>query len=335
MIRTAGVRPVDGHDAQIKGWGAKDASRSTVIAVSVFVIIVLIIAGFVFLYFLNTQPQPVPKVTTFNGKGVNSTLVVEAPQSISVQPLKAPSQLNITVIVIPLRGLNITAVYVGGNITQLYTTKQLKEVPSGLATDKWTTVVAVTHSGTAQTIYGLLSILVVYHNMTTPTGLKSTATQTVNVPIKIVMTDFPSYFYLFILAFGVVLSRVAPLVPGFTKGSGQGNRGQGAQGGQSTQGGQSNQTNTTNQSDPANQEGQNNQDNQGGQKSQKNQGGQDSQFSLRELIWIPFSVVISLLIFTAFRQQVTLTTDIATNFALAFGFGYAFDKALSSAPGKS
>ncbi len=52
----------------------------------------------------------------------------------------------------------------------------------------------------------------------------------------------------------------------------------------------------------------------------------------QNVVWIPFSVVVSLLIFTAFRQQVTLTTDIATNFALAFGFGFAFEKALSASP---
>jgi hypothetical protein len=45
-----------------------------------------------------------------------------------------------------------------------------------------------------------------------------------------------------------------------------------------------------------------------------------------DLIWIPVSAVITLLIFSSFREQVNLTTDIMTNLALAFGFGFGFDK---------
>jgi hypothetical protein len=45
-----------------------------------------------------------------------------------------------------------------------------------------------------------------------------------------------------------------------------------------------------------------------------------------DLLWIPVSAVITLLIFSSFREQVNLTTDIMTNLALAFGFGFGFDK---------
>jgi hypothetical protein len=45
-----------------------------------------------------------------------------------------------------------------------------------------------------------------------------------------------------------------------------------------------------------------------------------------ELVWIPVSAIITLLIFSSFSEQVNLTTDIVPNIALAFGFGFGFDK---------
>jgi hypothetical protein len=48
----------------------------------------------------------------------------------------------------------------------------------------------------------------------------------------------------------------------------------------------------------------------------------------RDALWAPFSAVITLLIFTSFREQVALTNDIITNLALAFSFGFGFDKIL-------
>jgi hypothetical protein len=43
-------------------------------------------------------------------------------------------------------------------------------------------------------------------------------------------------------------------------------------------------------------------------------------------VWVPFSAIITLLIFSGFKDKVTLTTDLIINFALAFGFGFGFDK---------
>lgn len=51
-------------------------------------------------------------------------------------------------------------------------------------------------------------------------------------------------------------------------------------------------------------------------------------FGTEELIWIPFSAVITLLIFSSFVNQITLTSDIILNLSLAFGFGFGFDKIL-------
>lgn len=45
-----------------------------------------------------------------------------------------------------------------------------------------------------------------------------------------------------------------------------------------------------------------------------------------ELIWIPFSAIITLLIFSSFVDQVKLSADIIVNLSLAFGFGFGFDK---------
>lgn len=46
----------------------------------------------------------------------------------------------------------------------------------------------------------------------------------------------------------------------------------------------------------------------------------------KDLLWVPFSAIITLLIFSSFRDQVHLTADLMTNLALAFGFGFGFDK---------
>jgi hypothetical protein len=63
-------------------------------------------------------------------------------------------------------------------------------------------------------------------------------------------------------------------------------------------------------------------------------GGTLGSFSLKfgvgELIWIPFSVIITLLIFASFVDQITLTNDVILNLALAFGFGFGFDKVLET-----
>jgi hypothetical protein len=48
----------------------------------------------------------------------------------------------------------------------------------------------------------------------------------------------------------------------------------------------------------------------------------------RDALWAPFSAIITLLIFTSFKEQVVLTNDIITNLALAFSFGFGFDKIL-------
>jgi len=45
-----------------------------------------------------------------------------------------------------------------------------------------------------------------------------------------------------------------------------------------------------------------------------------------ELLWVPFSAFITLLIFSSFRNEFHPSEDIITNLALAFGFGFGFDK---------
>lgn len=47
---------------------------------------------------------------------------------------------------------------------------------------------------------------------------------------------------------------------------------------------------------------------------------------VEELIWIPFSAIITLLIFSSFVDQVKLSADVIMNLSLAFGFGFGFDK---------
>ncbi len=49
-------------------------------------------------------------------------------------------------------------------------------------------------------------------------------------------------------------------------------------------------------------------------------------FTHLELIWVPFSAVITLLIFSSFNEQTKLGPNIIGNIALAFGFGFGFDK---------
>lgn len=48
-----------------------------------------------------------------------------------------------------------------------------------------------------------------------------------------------------------------------------------------------------------------------------------------ELVWVPFSAIITLLIFSSFKGQIQPTSDIIGNMALAFGFGFGFDKVLN------
>jgi hypothetical protein len=54
------------------------------------------------------------------------------------------------------------------------------------------------------------------------------------------------------------------------------------------------------------------------------------QLNKLDLLWIPFSAVVTLIIFISFKQQIDLTNDLITNLGLAFGFGFAFDKVLST-----
>ncbi|MDQ3836167.1 MAG: hypothetical protein M3270_04445 [Thermoproteota archaeon] len=52
-----------------------------------------------------------------------------------------------------------------------------------------------------------------------------------------------------------------------------------------------------------------------------------------DYVWIAFSFIIAILIFTSFtpQVQVNLTTSIITNISLAFAFGFGFDKVLEVA----
>ena len=59
-------------------------------------------------------------------------------------------------------------------------------------------------------------------------------------------------------------------------------------------------------------------------------GSTSIEFNVGELIWIPFSAIITLLIFASFVDQVNLTNDVILNLALAFGFGFGFDKVLEA-----
>jgi hypothetical protein len=51
-----------------------------------------------------------------------------------------------------------------------------------------------------------------------------------------------------------------------------------------------------------------------------------TQFDVQDIIWIPSSAIITLLIFSGFVEQFKLTDNILANIALAFSFGIGFDK---------
>jgi hypothetical protein len=53
--------------------------------------------------------------------------------------------------------------------------------------------------------------------------------------------------------------------------------------------------------------------------------------NIHDYIWITFSFIIAILIFSSFSTQVDLTTNIIINISLAFGFGFGFDKVLEVA----
>ncbi len=52
--------------------------------------------------------------------------------------------------------------------------------------------------------------------------------------------------------------------------------------------------------------------------------------SLGDLAWIPFSAIITIMIYSSFVSDVKLTNDIIVNLALAFAFGLGFDKILET-----
>ena len=64
--------------------------------------------------------------------------------------------------------------------------------------------------------------------------------------------------------------------------------------------------------------------------SEQTRTGAGERIKLRpiEFISVPFSAIITLLIFSSFKSQIQPTTDIISNIALAFGFGFGFDKVL-------
>jgi len=45
-----------------------------------------------------------------------------------------------------------------------------------------------------------------------------------------------------------------------------------------------------------------------------------------QILWLPLSAIITLLIYTSFTEQISLNADILSNLALSFGFGFGFDK---------
>jgi hypothetical protein len=49
-----------------------------------------------------------------------------------------------------------------------------------------------------------------------------------------------------------------------------------------------------------------------------------------DFLWIGFSAIIALLIFSSFEENVNLTNFIITNVSVAFGFGFGFDKILEA-----
>lgn len=50
----------------------------------------------------------------------------------------------------------------------------------------------------------------------------------------------------------------------------------------------------------------------------------------KELLRVPFSAIITMLIFSSFSQQIKLTQELIINFALSFAFGFGFDKVFES-----
>jgi hypothetical protein len=297
--------------AGLESWLSKSVPGNYLIGLFVVYVVLFLAFGFYAGYYAVPQKQPVPYVTVANGTDIS--IITEVPSTVTVLPLKEESVWNITIYVIPLRSLDNITVVLGSNLSRLYSSSEFKEVSPGPISSKWIAQVAITDSGAVETINDTIRVVVAYHYSETPIGPNSTATQSVDLPIKIVMSDFPNYFYLFMLSLGVIFSRVTPLVPGAPGKTARESAG-------------------TSSTDTGGSTGGSGAGTGGSTGARVTNAGQSKPSPLWELVWIPFSVVISLLIFSAFRQQVTLTTDLVENFALAFGFGYAFEKALSSAP---
>jgi hypothetical protein len=51
----------------------------------------------------------------------------------------------------------------------------------------------------------------------------------------------------------------------------------------------------------------------------------------KELLWIIFSFIIAVLVFSSFKTSVTLSNFVLVNVSLAFAFGFTFDRTLEMA----
>jgi hypothetical protein len=63
-------------------------------------------------------------------------------------------------------------------------------------------------------------------------------------------------------------------------------------------------------------------------KAQQGQRKAFVQLEIKDYLWIVFSFIIGILIFSSFKNQIDLTSDIIINISLAFGFGFGFEKVL-------
>jgi len=116
--------------------------------------------------------------------------------------------------------------------------------------------------------------------------------------------DLGNFNYFWIIFAGVLLSRIFPLF------SNQGEEKKQQQNG-----------NTSNQSSGGSSSGTGS--------SMTTRISERIKLTPTELVWVPFSAIITLLIFSSFKGQVQPTSDIIGNVALAFGFGFGFDKVLN------
>jgi hypothetical protein len=274
-----------------------DKNTTVVLSIIVAIILLLAIIAVASAYWSHIVGVTVPinqQVSTFD---TNSTKIVLTKPNMLISPINivVPQEQLLYVYIYPKKPIQIENVLLSTNGSSVLTYDSLllqkAQSNSGLL---YYAPVKGWHRLDIRNSTEAFFVSIIYH---APSSTQSNSSivlpEIENVPFNwnIQTLDLTSFSYLVIIFVGVLLSRLFPIV---LKPKPPGERQPGER-----------------------------------QPGERQPGDKKLPFGGIELLWIPFSAVIALLIFTSFHDEVNPTADILTNVGLAFGFGFGFDKILT------